>query len=292
MAVMFGRRKKFTRGRKTQGGLPRQFWVGVVLSFVLIIVAAVVWYGARLESLTITTVRVHGGETIDREALRAAIAAELEGEYYRLVPRRFVWTYPEASIQNKVNAWPRVRAASLDVSERNTLDIYLEEYLPYALWCAGETGGLVKDPCVFIAADGKAFAIAPALTGTALLRYYNAKIPAEGVESFTPTFLRDTSHFASELSSRLGFEVSVVEWIGQDDVSFYLRGGGILKTTLRRPVDDTLDDLTVVLASKQFEHIRPGNFAYIDLRFGDKVFVNENRGMEDKTVIATSSIMQ
>jgi hypothetical protein len=191
-----------------------------------------------------------------------------------------------------VNAWPRVRAASLDVSERNTLDIYLEEYLPYALWCAGETGGLVKDPCVFIAADGKAFAIAPALTGTALLRYYNAKTPAEGIESFTPSFLYETGHFASELSSRLGFEVSAVEWIGQDDVTFYLRGGGILKTTLRRPVDDTLDDLTVVLASKQFEHIRPGNFAYIDLRFGDKVFVNENQGIEDETVIATSSIMQ
>lgn len=292
MAMMLGRRKRIARGKKSKGGLPGQFWVGIILFLTLAIVAAVVWYGTRLESLTITTVRVFGGETIDREAVRLAVAAELEGEYYRLVPRRFLWTYPEESIKNKVNSWPRVRSAGLDVSTRNTLDISLEEYLPFALWCAGETGGVIKDPCVFIDTDGRAFASAPSLIGTSLLRYYNAKTPVEGVEAFTPMFLFETGRFALELSSRLGFEVAVVEWIGQDDVSFYLRGGGTLKTTLRRQVDDTLDDLTVVLTSKQFKHIRPGNFAYIDLRFGDKVFVNEDQGIEDETVVATSSTMQ
>jgi hypothetical protein len=34
-------------------------------------------------------------------------------------------------------------------------------------------------------------------------------------------------------------------------------------------------NLKTILASEEFAHIAPGEFQYIDLRFGDKVFVRE-----------------
>lgn len=290
MAVMFGRKKRSRRNtRKYRGSLPTQFWVGTILGIVSILILSTVWFGTRLESLTITDVRVFGGETIDREAVRQAVVAALEGEYYRLVPRRFIWTYPEDSIRAKVESWSRVSAVTLDVSEDDTLDVYLKEYLPFALWCPGTSAATPAGSCVFLDVSGHAFAAAPPLVGTALLRYQNAETPAMGETPFSVEFLRDTGRFASELKARFGFDVAVMESVGQDEVSYYLRGGGILKTTLRRSVEDTLDNLTVILAAKQFEHIRPGNFAYIDLRFGDKVFVNENGGLKDEQLNASTS---
>jgi hypothetical protein len=289
MAMMFGRKKRSRRNtRKYRGSLPTQFWVGMILCVVSILILGTVWFVTRLESLTIADVRVFGGETIDREAVRKTVTAELEGEYYRLVPRRFLWTYPEEAVRAKVSAWQRVSGVSLAISEDDTLDVYLEEYLPYALWCVDELSVVLSHPCVFLDISGRAFSVAPPLIGTALLRYHNGKTPTLGETPFLAELLRDTDRFVSELRARFGFDVAVVESVGQDEVSYYLRGGGILKTTLRRSVEDTLDDLTVILASKQFEHIRPGNFAYVDLRFGDKVFVNEQGGLEDEQLNAAS----
>jgi len=37
----------------------------------------------------------------------------------------------------------------------------------------------------------------------------------------------------------------------------------------------TVNNLNVVLTSDEFTDIQPGGFQYIDLRFGNKVFVNE-----------------
>lgn len=290
MAVMLKRKSKSRRARGFGlNFLSGQLLVGVFLILFLALSIAIVWYGSRLNSLTIAEVKVEGGETIDHNVVRKIAEEEIVGEYYRLVPRRFVWTYPKEVIIAKIKALPRVSGVTLDDSESGVLNIYLKEYEPFALWCAGADNEAVKEPCVFIDKEGQAFAVAPALTGTALLRYRNNDTPKVGEKPFGPTFLKETHRFAAEVATRFNFHVGVVEWIGQEDVSFYVRGGGILKTTLRQPVNDTLDNLNVILVSKEFEHLGPGNFAYVDLRFGDKVFVNEDGSVEDKLLNAASS---
>ncbi len=293
MAVMLKRKSKSRRARGvSQNFLSGQLLVGVSLLLFLALSFGVVWFGSRLGSLTIAEVKVEGGETIDHNVVRKIAEEELAGEYYRLVPRRFLWTYPEEKITSRIKSLPRVSAVTLDASESGVLQIYLKEYSPFALWCAGGDDGTVKEPCVFIDSEGQAFAAAPALTGTALLRYRNNDTPKVGDKPFGPTFLKETHRFAAEAGERFNFPVGVVEWIGQEDVSFYVRGGGILKTTLRQPVDDTLNNLNVILVSKEFEHLGPGDFAYIDLRFGDKVFVNEGNDINDETVVASSTTIQ
>lgn len=290
---MFRRKSKNRRARAmAQNFLFGQFMVGGFILLGVFLIGAIVWYGSRLESLTIAKVEVEGGETIDHNVVRQIAESEIAGEYYRLVPKRFVWTYPEEEILAKIKSLPRVSSVVLDASEADILHIYLKEYEPFALWCAGAEGGNVKEPCVFIDKEGQAFAPAPALIGTALLRYRNNDTPKVGEKPFGPTFLKETNRFASEVEERFNFPIGVVEWIGQEDVSFYVRGGGILKTTLRQPVNDTLDNLNVILVSKEFEHLRPGGFDYIDLRFGDKVFVNEGKDVVAETPVATSTPIQ
>jgi hypothetical protein len=83
--------------------------------------------------------------------------------------------------------------------------------------------------------------------------------------------------------------VEMVEKIGDREATFLVVGGGLLKVTLEQSVTNTLDNLRVLLASEEFQHIRPGNFQYIDLRFGDKMFINEEVGVADKELSATST---
>ena len=49
--------------------------------------------------------------------------------------------------------------------------------------------------------------------------------------------------------------------------------------------EETVANLRSILASDEFNDLQPGSFQYIDLRFGNKVFVNK----EDPSLIAAST---
>ena len=72
------------------------------------------------------------------------------------------------------------------------------------------------------------------------------------------------------------WEVSKVQIDGVGDSYFTVIGGGEFKVSLKQSTKETLDNFKTVTGSEQFAHLKPGNFEYIDLRFGSKVFVNEN----------------
>ena len=71
------------------------------------------------------------------------------------------------------------------------------------------------------------------------------------------------------------WEVTKVEIDSAGDAYMTIVGGGEFKVSLKQPAKETVDNLLTVLGSEQFAHLTPGNFDYIDLRFGSKVFVNE-----------------
>lgn len=283
---MVTRRKVNVRKRRAAGTFIRQFFVGILLTLMLLLIGAAIWYGSRLELFTITTVMVEGGETIDTAAIKQLAEDELAGDYYRVVPKRFAWTYPEARILAMAASQPRVSSASVHLADDQTLIIRVREYTPAALWCPPPEG---HDPCVFLDETGYAFAAAPALSGSALFRYSDGQAPAIGAGPFSPAFVKDTDAFAMAMRGEFGFPVDRIEKIGSDEAVFFVLGGGALKASLRQPIADTIDNLRVLLNSDAFRHLRPGGFQYIDLRFGDKIFVNEESGQPDGEVSATSS---
>jgi len=48
-----------------------------------------------------------------------------------------------------------------------------------------------------------------------------------------------------------------------------------LKVSQLMPVADSFKNLQSILSSEEFIHLQNGAFQYIDLRFGDKIFLNE-----------------
>ncbi len=246
----------------------------IVAGVLVLLVCAGIVYGihtfTRTPAFTISAVEVSGGETISHDMVRAVVETELEGSYLKLVPRRFTWWYPKEAILSAVAKVSRIHNVSL-YREDTTLKLTFDEYLPYALWCDA-TGSA---QCVFLDDTGYAFAVAPQLSGGSFLRFIKTdEVPDVGVEVFSGADLQ-TIRLLVDLLAERHWYTSYVEVDQVGDMFLSLAGGGELKVTTSDDPVAVVDNLFVVLGSETFSHLKPGNFQYIDLRFGEKVFINE-----------------
>lgn len=251
--------------------LIKQILMGVlVFGFVGAVVMAV-WYGTRISALTITKVTATGGETIDLVYVEQLARTELEGSYLGLVPRRFAWAYPESRITSLVTEIPRVSDVVVRRESGTQLRIEVDEYLPDALWCAD----VATSTCLLVDQRGYPFAPAPALRGGSFLRLVTLGTePVVGELPWSESDYQIMRQLTTALTDQ-GWPISHVEIDIMRDIFLHIVGGGEFKMTLTRPIEESLSNLAAVATAEQFSDLAPGTFAYIDLRFGNKVFVNE-----------------
>lgn len=262
----------------------KQGFVGLGLFLFIGLVLTGVWHGSRVESLTINDVEVIGGETVAHETVLAAANDVLDGTYGRLVPKRFAWTYPKTEIETAVGSIPRIHNVQVERTDRRVISIIFDEYRPHALWCPEEEGS----PCLFLDHTGYAFTEAPLLRGEVFVRYVTlGREPTVGETLVERQALRDIEWFIEELKTQLSLYAVRVEVDRVGDVFYTLSGGGELKVSMKESKDDTFDNLATILSSEEFADLEPGSFKYIDLRFGNKVFVNEE--LADPEVETASS---
>lgn len=249
-----------------------QVGIGLVLLLITAALVTGIWYGSRVERLTISEVEIIGGETIPHDTIRQMADETLTGSYYQLVPKRFAWTYPEEEIVARISRVERIKNVSVERVSGRKVVIAFEEYVPVALWCAS----LDTQECLFLDHTGYAFAPAPKLQGAAFLRYSdtNSEVTV-ATDAFAGDFIDRTSELVAAAYNELGLNIRQVVKTGPEDVEYYVAGGGVIKASLRIPAQETFENLVTILESKEFAHLEPGNFKYIDLRFGNKVFVNE-----------------
>jgi cell division septal protein FtsQ len=222
--------------------------------------------------LTIRTIEVTGGETIDHTRVQQAIEMVLEGEYIGLVPRRFAWWYPEDDVLATVQQIPRVKDPVVNRVNGTTLRVTFAEYIPHALWCDHKD----SDHCLFIDEVGYAFTEAPQLSGGAFPRFHTiGTTPTVGQVMLLPADLVAIEQLRSHVTEKLRLPVAYVETDMMRDVFMGIAGGGEIKASLRYTPAETLSNLETILTSNKLDNLTPGNFEYIDLRFGDKVFVNK-----------------
>lgn len=263
--------------------LQKQLFLGFGLLLMLGLLGLATWYLTRISALQIHDVTVAGGFTISHEAIEGAVWNELNGTYFRLIPKRFAYFYPEEAIRTTLESFPRMKQVHVERAGK-TIAVAFEEYEPYALWCKNDD----DETCLFIDSNGYAFSEAPELTGSAFLRFRKGnEEPTLRTNVFTREFLHEVVAFSETLERELSLYVTHIHTEGDYDVNFRISGGGLIKVSQIRPFSESLANLRSILASEEFAHIEPGNFQYIDLRFGDKVFVNE-----ESTVATTSSSSQ
>jgi cell division septal protein FtsQ len=253
----------------------------IVLSCVALLLTAV-WYIARAESFTITNISVSGGKTIDDSVIKERVEKELEGAYYKLIPKRFSFWYPEEEIVKSVSEIERIDNVSVSKLSGTDIAVTFVEYLPDALWCDIDT----DEVCYFLDETGYSFGKAPTLSGESLVRYYKlGEKPDRNTSPFTQEDYEATREFGDLLREGNWF-VTQVEIDAVRDVFYTLARGSELKATLTDNPIKPFTYLKTLRQSKEFEHLDSGNFQYIDLRFGSKVFVNEELKVVE---MATSS---
>ncbi len=251
--------------------LIRQIIVGVLIATFFGLLTSSVWFATRVNALTIDTITVRGGETIQHSEVESVVRAQIDGSYMKLVPRAFAFTYPHENIVAEVNKVHRIKNVSVVRSGGNELLVEFDEYVPHALWCKNsESAG-----CFFLDENGYSFAPAPTLEGGSFLRFVSiAKDPSEHVQAFPEEEYKRVHELTQKFAAAKWF-VSKAEIDAASDAFLTIVDGGLFKVSLKQSADETVSNLLTVLGSENFTHIKPGNFEYIDLRFGSKVFVNE-----------------
>lgn len=251
--------------------LMRQIIVGLMITAFLGMLIISIWYGTRVDAVTLSTVSVRGGETISHEEVERIARERMNGAYLKLVPRSFAFTYPHDDIQNGIREIKRIKNLSVMRGGGTELVIEFDEYVPHSLWCKdSDTEG-----CFFLDDAGYSFSPAPSLDGGSFMRFVAiGKGPSEHVQAFPEEEYRRV-HELVGLFASAGWYISRAEIDAAGDAFLTIVDGGEFKVSLRQPAKETVDNLLTVLNSEKFAHIQPGNFEYVDLRFGSKVFVNE-----------------
>ena len=288
---MFSFNKKKVRSRAIvpeEVPFKRHILVGFVGIVILTIFLYGTYYVTRLPSVMIKDVTVEGGETISHDEVRSQLENELVGNYFALIPRRFTFLYPHDRIVAVLEKMPRIHNILVTVEKRTSIHVTFLEYIPHALWCVYEKA---NKPCYFITAEGYAFAEAPSLHGGALTRH-----SIEGVEEITagtviePARLDEIDTFAKNVERELGLRVTLIVHKKNSDLEFVVNGGGAILVSSGKDFKTTFANLKSVLTSKEFKHIEPGNFKYVDVRFDNKVFVNEDFSTPEASTTATSTL--
>ena len=265
--------------------LVKQFLFGLALFAVISLIITSLWHLSRLNAFTIDEVQVSGGKTIDTALVKKTVETVLEGTYLGLIPRRFVYFYPEANVLQAVENLDRIKDVSITQPNNKTLNVIYDEYVPEALWCNAEDE---EANCLFLDETGYAFGVAPNLVGGSFIRYYLlGSAPEKDTRPFTEADYKATRFFSNSLAETLWY-VDTIEIDAVRDVFYTLASGGEIKATLTEDGNKTFSYLSTIRQSEEFAHLVPGGFQYIDLRFGTKVFVNEEK-LIDPLLIATST---
>lgn len=287
LGSILGRKRRGSRSSRRSEPTQRRHILWGIFSCVLVVLLVVaLWHLTRLNAVTIGDIRVEGGETIPHTLVEDTVSSVLQGSYMKIIPYRFSFFYPHDSVAEAVTALPKVKESTV---ERNgtELTVSFSEYVPYALWC------LMEDDtnCFYIDETGYAFAPGPRLEGGALVRHIiETETEMNRKQVFEPTALRALHAFFISLEDDMHFRVTEVVYTREGDLIVRIGGGGEIRLRNDGAYEVVYENLKTILASEEFSHLEPGNFWYIDLRFGNKVFVNEEIPSTDiGTSTATTS---
>lgn len=249
--------------------LMKQILLGVLVTALTALLIYGIWYGTRQPEVTIDTVTVSGGETIDHEIIKERVWEQLQGSYIKLVPYRFSYLYPRQKIIESIAGMPRIKTIVIDRIGRKELAVSVTEYTAAYLWCDES-----QESCYFTDGDTFAFAAAPNLKGGSFLRLSTPdREPEVGQTVLSKQEQTELSAFLHKMTEK-GWLVTAVSIDRAADAYLTIASGGELKISLKESAEQSFANLETALSADGFASVVPGEFRYIDLRFGNKVFVN------------------
>ena len=272
-------------------GLVFLFFVGLILL-------------SRAPFLRVTTVKVAGASSPIVPQVEAAARAQMLGAYGYLFARNNILLYPHARIvASLLTQFPQLKSVSVRTENVHTIEVSVVERQSVALWCGA--GGqsdqvsqifsasssalarvsnlsapaltstlLAKQECFFIDSNGRVYAPATNDTQGDYQKYFGV-VAGQGLpkQYLTPEQFISLAAFVAALGGASGGErVAGVEVDDQMNGVVHFVSGFELRFLLGDGPGDVLQRFALAQTSSAFAGHKLADFAYLDLRFGDKIY--------------------
>jgi hypothetical protein len=256
----------------------QQLVVGLVVLSVVFVIATLIGV-TWLPFLQIRAVDVSGVTTVPQDQVERFAASELVGTYGYVIPRRNIFFYPKLTIQSTLlQEFPSFATVNVHTVNFHALSVAVTERQPAALWCGPSSAATTASasstqsgPCFLMDSNGTIYAPAVVYSGDAYRRYFGgANDGALPRQFLTTQQSRSLSALADSLSQQHPVQTVTVD--ENNDVYITFTNGFMLIFALSDGSADVLERFSLALQADPFTTHPLEDFAYLDLRFGKKLF--------------------
>lgn len=226
--------------------------------------------------LRVERVVAAGLASVSATDVEAVVRKHLEGTYAFLFAKNNILIYPQDTIAATLRSeYPQFKVVEVRAQDFSTINVVVVEREPKSLWCpegeSARTGG-----CYFMDEDGVVYARAGA--SDALYIEYRGTttegaLPRQylGVEAF-----RALSAFVGAVAQKETTEPPrTVAVDAVSDVRIGFPSGFVLLFSAKAQGGDVFERYALARDAAPFAGRALGEFEYLDLRFGDKLYYKE-----------------
>ncbi len=239
----------------------------LLIVFLISIFLSLVWV-SRLSRLNLDNVLVEGNSVVDTKDIQVVVKNVLSGSYAYFFPKSSVFLYPRKNLEAElISSIPNLETAKVETNHFSSLRVAVKERKPFALYCTGI--------CYFVDRDGLLFKKAPAISGSAYIRFQDVSTTSPSIGSYIyPNIFGSLNFFITKLVS-LGVKVVKVESDKNGDyiltaeggAQMYISGDGNFDTALQNFESLLSQSLTKLYGENPLRKID-----YVDLRFGNRLY--------------------
>jgi cell division septal protein FtsQ len=230
-----------------------------------------------LAMVTVSKLDVSGNDSIPVGAVISLAKTESEGWYAGLIPKTNFFFFPKGAIADALKkTFPKILKVEVKMSSLSAAVINITEREPYAVWCRTPGGSKSNDGCYFV--DNGGFIFSPAVSSPAvpLPRF------AGGLDNQDPVGRR---YLTEEKFAALRVFIKYLDSKGSRSFSFNHLADGDFEVTLdiggkilfndNQDISRLISNLEAALRKENvsIDSSAATTFQYIDLRFGNKVFL-------------------
>ncbi len=249
--------------------------LAILLGVLFILLAGAVVGVSWIPQIRIHSVEVAGAETVATSTIEQFASDLLVGRTLLVLPKNSIFLYPKKQIiDGLTREHPEFKEVSVHASNFETIEVSVVERHAKALWCDASSN------CRLMDENGFVYAPDLLLDAPAFVRYsgeasstpgYTSKV--EPLQYVTPDgFVALAALVASLDDNQKDTTIDSVDVDANSDVHAHFANGFTLIFALKDAKKDVYQRFTLALASQPFLNHTIGDFEYLDLRFGDKLY--------------------
>jgi len=238
----------------------------LLVILVLTIIFGGVAYGIWRPEVRVHNIAVSGTEVLSPQLIGDKVEEILSGARFYIFPKDSIFLLSEGDVQqNLLSFFPRINSVSVERTGFQSIDVGISERVGVFMWCSGAT----STPCVTGDENGFLFAQDDQILTPVHGELLYDSAPVGNIVFKEGAFAKVYS--LTKALKGLGVEVTNILFRGEDEVSLTLHTGTTLEYVLGEESQIAEAFPSVLDGIDTLEEIE-----YIDMRFGNRVYIKRN----------------